>query len=198
MEKGADTGIHYLNLEYILLRAYEFFTGAQLSQGDLPAQIVAFIAQLAWVGTGLALLFLVGIVYVRLRLHQVEHAGWHSREEASHKLLASEEQQAKSPRWEQIVALSISSEEANWRLAILEADIMLSQLLAERGFTGETLADQLKSANPLQFTTLDLAWEAHRMRNAIAHLGEAFPLTERDVRSTIEQYRRVFEEFGAI
>ena len=47
-------------------------------------------------------------------------------------------------------------------------------------------------------TTLDLAWKAHKMRNDVAHSGEKLPLSERDVRSTIDYYKRVFEEFGAI
>jgi hypothetical protein len=75
---------------------------------------------------------------------------------------------------------------------------MLSALLKERGYVGESIGDQLKNANPLQFTTLDSAWEAHRMRNALAHLGEGFPLSERDARATIDQYKRVFEEFDYI
>jgi hypothetical protein len=108
------------------------------------------------------------------------------------------EPEAKNPRWEGITILASSPNESDWRRAILDADIMLAELLTEKGYPGETLGDQLKMANPLQFTTIQIAWEAHRMRNALAHLGEAFPLTERDARATIEQYRRVFEEFDYI
>ena len=48
----------------------------------------------------------------------------------------------------------------------------LDDLLSVRGFVGETLGEKLKGANQQQFATLDLAWEAHKMRNALAHLGE--------------------------
>ena len=60
------------------------------------------------------------------------------------------------------------------------------------------MGDKLKNANPLTFTTLDLAWQAHKVRNAIAHMGDTYPLTERDTHATIDLYRRVFEEFNYI
>ncbi len=75
---------------------------------------------------------------------------------------------------------------------------MLADLLAVRGYVGDTLGEMLRGANKQQFTTLDLAWEAHKMRNALAHLGEAFPLSERDTKATVDLYRRVFEEFDYI
>ena len=47
-------------------------------------------------------------------------------------------------------------------------------------------------------TTLDLAWKAHIVRNDIAHQGESYELNVRDTQTTIDYYKRVFEELGAI
>lgn len=161
---------------------------------------IPFIANtVAIVGLVLALILLILIVYVSINLEQLEHHGFHHLEMAEHVHHELHAQEApKNPRWEGVSLLASSSSEGDWRRAILEADIMLADLLRERGYVGESIGEQLKMANPLQFTTLDMAWEAHRMRNALAHLGEAFPLSERDARATIEQYRRVFEEFDYI
>lgn len=151
------------------------------------------------VGLALSFIILVLVVYVSIRLEQLEHAGFHHREMAEHAHHeAHYAPEVKNKRWEGIVLLANSPNESDWRRAILDADIMLSEMLRDKGYVGETMGDQLKMANPLQFTTVDLAWEAHRMRNALAHLGEAFPLSERDARATIEQYRRVFAEFDYI
>lgn len=152
------------------------------------------------VGLSVAFILLILIVYVSIRLEQFEHHGFHHLELAQHAHHEPEhiQENQKNPRWDGIVALAHSDSESDWRRAILDADIMLSQMLGEKGYPGSTLGDQLKMANPLQFTTVDIAWEAHRMRNALAHLGEAFPLSERDAHATIEQYRRVFEEFDYI
>lgn len=162
-------------------------------------QLLSVADIIAIIGLSAAFILLVLIVYVSIRLEQLEHAGFHHREMADH--ITHEvhaEPEVKNPRWEGITILISSSNESDWRRAILDADIMLAELLKERGYPGDTLGDQLKMANPLQFITIDIAWEAHRMRNALAHLGEAFPLSERDARATIDQYRRVFEEFDYI
>lgn len=138
------------------------------------------------------------LVYFKIKLIVVEHEGLTQREEEWRAAAQPPEESTVNGRWRHVVALASSGDEGNWRRAIMEADVMLGELLNERGYQGETIGEQLKLANPLQFTTLDIAWQAHKMRNALAHLGEAFPLSERDTRATIDQYARVFEEFSII
>lgn len=187
-----------LNIEYIFARLYDLLTGVHLDLTGVPGEIYHAAVVIAVLGIVIAAVLLVSVVYVRIRTLQVEHAGFHGHDHHAAHEHHEPSPEPKNERWEAVVALVNSPNESDWRRAILEADVMLSAMLTERGYTGATLADQLKSANPLQFTTLDLAWEAHRMRNALAHLGEAFPLSERDARATIDLYRRVFEEFGYI
>jgi hypothetical protein len=187
-----------LNVEYILYRIYELLTNIPVHPGVLPSFALFLIEAVAVMGTLLSFVLIAMTVYVRVRLVQVEHHGFHVKEEAEHMQRHEEEHVAKNARWEMIVELSGSQNESDWRRAILEADIMLAAVLSERGYPGETLGEQLKNANPQQFTTINFAWEAHKMRNAIAHLGEAFPLTARDVNTTINNYQRVFEEFDYI
>lgn len=187
-----------LNIEYVIVKAFTVLTSIPVDLESVPHSILFFVESLATAGMVLAVVLLVMLVYVRIRIIQVEHHGFLEKEEREIAKRQQHAHAAKNPRWEMIVGLASSSNDSDWRRAILEADIILAALLTEKGYQGETLGEQLKLANPLQFTTLDLAWEAHRMRNAIAHLGEGFPLTERDVRTTIDQYRRVFEEFDYI
>ena len=184
-----------LNIEYIFVRVLQILTSIPVDRTALSGGFVFFIEAIATIGMVIAVVLLVFVIYVRIRLIQVEHHGFLVLEEEERVRQLGHVQAAKNPRWELIVSLVSSASDSDWRRAILEADIMLSVLLTERGYVGETVGEQLKVANPLQFTTLDIAWQAHRMRNAVAHLGEAFPLTERDARATIDQYRRVFEEF---
>ncbi|MCA9366800.1 hypothetical protein KC887_00870 [Candidatus Kaiserbacteria bacterium] len=91
----------------------------------------------------------------------------------------------------------IQSENPNdWKLAIIEADIILDDTLKEKGFAGSSLGERLRSISPTQLVSLNDAWEAHKIRNRIAHEGSDFVLTERLARETINQYLRVFEELG--
>ncbi len=95
------------------------------------------------------------------------------------------------------IAKHIASDNPNdWRIAIVEADIILEELLEQRGFAGNTTGDRLRNANPAMFKTLQDAWDAHRVRNKIAHEGAGFDLSQRVAQQAILQYERVFEEFG--
>lgn len=89
-----------------------------------------------------------------------------------------------------------SDNPSEWRLAIIEADIVLEEILEESGYAGTTIGEKLKSASPTSFTTLQDAWDAHLVRNKIAHQGGDFVLTKKLAQDTINQYRRVFAEFG--
>ena len=103
-----------------------------------------------------------------------------------------------NPHWERILNHIESTNENDWRLAILEADIMLDGLLDKLQLLGDTMGDKLKAVEKSDFTTIDNAWEAHKIRNQIAHDGLVFPMTQREARRVIELYRLVFEEFQII
>jgi hypothetical protein len=95
------------------------------------------------------------------------------------------------------VLTHIESENPNdWKLAIIEADILLDNILIEHGYGGNSLGDRLKSISPESLSTLNDAWEAHKVRNRIAHDGADFVLTRRLAVETIGRYQRVFNEFG--
>jgi hypothetical protein len=100
-----------------------------------------------------------------------------------------------NPRFAIIQGYMSSQNEALWRIGILEADTMLDHVLREKGYQGNTMSELLKSAN---FKTIQLAWDAHLVRNRIAHEGSAFELTEREAKRTFNLYESVFRELKAI
>lgn len=194
-----EGNVDYLNLEYVLLRVLDLFFGVKSTVGDIPDLVTRLIATLYIGGMLASFILLVLIVYAKIKLLQVEHEGFEALEEHAHhhheaEVLSTQ----KNDRWERIVALASSGNQSDWRRAILEADIMLGDSLAAAGYTGSGVGEQLKMANPIQLTTLDLAWKAHKVRNDVAHGGEAFVLSERDKSVAIDYYKRVFEELGAI
>jgi hypothetical protein len=91
----------------------------------------------------------------------------------------------------------VSSDNPNdWKLAIIEADIILDESLKEAGYGGTSLGERLRSISPTQLESLDDAWQAHKVRNQIAHGGADFILTHKLAQDTIKQYRIVFHELG--
>lgn len=194
--------VHFLNLDYVVLHTATFIEGLRFDPNMIPDWVAGTTHVVLIVGMVLSAVLLVLVVYAQLRMVQVEHEGFHALEEEEHEAhvrsRGPEGETHTGTRWDDIVVLASGTNESDWRRAILEADIMLADALAKKGFEGPTVADQLRMANPFQMRTLDVAWQAHKVRNQVAHEGEAFALTERDVRATIDQYKRVFEEFGEI
>ncbi len=194
-----QTGVNYLNLEYLLVRIVDIIGGVQGAFGDLPTALTSLITGIFILGMIVSLVFLVLLVYAQIQLLHTEHVGFHAMEAHAHARHEPEvESTGVNDRWERIVELASSGNQSDWRRAILEADIMLADVLAEQGYAGAGVGEQLKMANPIQMTTLDLAWKAHKVRNDVAHGGEGYTLSERDKQVAIDYYKRVFEELGAI
>ena len=108
------------------------------------------------------------------------------------------EAQNTNPQWQRVLVHVNSQNESDWRLSILEADIMLGDLLDKLSLPGDTIGDKLKVVEKSDFTTVDNAWEAHKIRNRIAHDGVSFQLSGHEARRVIGLYQQIFEEFGII
>ena len=102
----------------------------------------------------------------------------------------------RNSRLEDILKHILSDNPNDWKLAIIEADIVLDETLKQAGYSGVSLGERLKSISPAQLSSLDDAWTAHKVRNQIAHAGADFILTHRTAEDTIKRYRSVLRELG--
>lgn len=126
--------------------------------------------------------------------------------QASNELLAAEEEawriahgvSTQVSHWESLQAHTESVNPNDWKLAIIEADIMLDEALKRKGFAGTSLGERLKGITSQTLQTIDEAWTAHKVRNQIAHGSADFVLTQKITRDTIARYRRVLEELQVI
>lgn len=97
-------------------------------------------------------------------------------------------------RWKKAQEHIHSENPNDWKHAIMEADIILDDLLTKLGYRGESIGEKLKRVEPGDMKSLNDAWEAHKVRNQIAH-EHGFSLDHRTAQNTLNQYKRVFEEF---
>ena len=145
----------------------------------------------------LSLVFGAWLIYNVTRVWQIRRLEYQRLAEYQRSVVAQDVSRTHL-RWQKIQEQTAGETEGNWRLAILEADIMLAELLDTQGYRGETMADKMRSVNRAQFNTIDSAWEAHRFRNRVAHESSEFTLTNREVRRIISLYERVFKEFNFV
>lgn len=145
----------------------------------------------------LSVLFFAGIVYVVGKTNEVNRNIAAQKKNADVRFNATIDKK-KSKRFEVVEKHMESSNPAEWRLAIIEADALLEEMVKKMGYEGTTLGEMLKNIEASDFTTLNEAWEAHKIRNQIAHQGSSFTLTKREAKRVVQLYEKVFEEFDII
>lgn len=184
----------------VIFSALDEFFGTATSEWSFSA-VLDFIQTLWGISVIilllLAALFLFGYIYAAIRFNQladIEMERIRTQEDLYQQLYGSHV--SGNSRLKDIEMHINTNNPNDWKLAIIEADIMLGQILDKAGYTGSTIGDQLKSASHHAFKTLDDAWTAHRVRNQIAHEGADFVLTHKVAKETIIQYKRVFAEFN--
>ena len=145
----------------------------------------------------IAVLFL-GILYVSHKLSIVQYEEQKKYWKAEMATLETFDHTEHDIKWQKVENLLGMLGESDWRLAIIEADNILAGLLQKMGYVGDTVGEKLKKIEPSDFLTLNDAWEAHKVRNRIAHEGTNFRLSHREAQRIIELYKKVFEEFHYI
>jgi hypothetical protein len=182
-----------------------YIGGAPAGVGEAPvaATYQGVMATLYWwweiysiIALLISALFLYGIVYARIRYNELSekyHHVLHDEEQKYNRLYEKHESHGKL---ESIEHHMQSDNPGEWRLGIIEADIMLEELLEERGIPGDTIGERLKHLSHDTFHALNEAWEAHKVRNEIAHKGGDFILTKRIANDTIAKYKKAFDELA--
>lgn len=179
-----------------------------VSSGEAPLNLLSFFgfeAKLTAVQTSLlslqdafvvlAMVFLAASFWLTLRINKIHHKE-HERYEPVH--IEEIEAKAKLIQWQVVLDHVNSESPAEWKLAILEADSMLDEILDFEGYQGESVGEKLKSMDPLDLPSYSDAWEAHKVRNQIAHEGATMDFSKKLARDTITKFGKVFKDFGHI
>lgn len=189
-------GEYSLNIEYIFYQIYHLVTD---STGPSIPNIFAPLSELwfwvRFVSIPLTILFAVFVIYLTRRIVTLRHE---ERLMLRQTLEATRKEKPEvNPAWEKVMEHMSLPNPSEWKLAIIEADNLLDQLVKTMGYPGESLGERLKNIEPSDFSTLNQAWEAHKVRNRIAHESGYEP-SENEARRAIGNYRQVFEEFQII
>ncbi|MEK7572255.1 MAG: hypothetical protein AAB493_00120 [Patescibacteria group bacterium] len=103
-----------------------------------------------------------------------------------------------SIRWGGVLQHLSSENPGDWKLAIMDADSMLEDLLDQLGFKGENLGEKLKLVDMEKYSSLKSAWDAHIVRNKIAHEGIQFEISQQEAKRAIAIYEQIFRDFRYI
>ena len=171
---------------------------AALFSSGLRSELFAFIATpLAYVKTAATIVSMAGVLVAAYSLLRIFEIAGEEKKKLHLALSWENERTEKNTRWERVEGYMRSENSSDWKMAILEADNILDEIVERMGYRGETLGERMKVIETSDFPHLDLAWQAHKLRNEIAHnAGADFALSRTTAEQTVNIYHRIFKELG--
>jgi hypothetical protein len=96
-------------------------------------------------------------------------------------------------KWSKIKKRLKKGWEAELKLAIIEADNLLDEVLKNMGYPGNTLGERLDQIDINVIDNLDEVWRAHRIRNNIVHDPDYY-LSLNEAEEAIEIFEKTFKK----
>ncbi|MCG2694805.1 hypothetical protein L6261_01850 [Candidatus Parcubacteria bacterium] len=188
--------VDFLNIQNIFYRIYQFFSALGMPK-EIFDYLMSYWPIVALISFLLSIILLIFIIYYFFKLKEIEKA-----DKEKYGFIETpdlfEDTSVKNERWLRVLEHLETESPTEWRSAILEADIILDEMTKKMGYHGDNLGERLNSVEKSDFLTLNQAWEAHKVRNMIAHEGSGYILNKREAKRVIDLYRQVFEEFEFI
>lgn len=96
-------------------------------------------------------------------------------------------------RWQAVLEKIESVNPSDWKLAVIEADNIVDEIIKHIGYQGTSFGERLMQIEPSDFDNLQNVWEAHKIRNRIAHeAGHA--LGQDEARRAIALFEKALKE----
>ena len=98
-------------------------------------------------------------------------------------------------KWGKIIARAKSERPEDWKIAVIEGDDLIGDLLERMNYSGESAGDRLMQITSQQIENIEELRKAHETRNRIIH-EENFDLTKeqtKEIMGYFENFLRYFE-----
>lgn len=193
MEIGTRSS--FLDIYSIFATSFNWLKEVFVSIFGVAKDLFGIIVALSFV---LSFFFLIGIVYCVENLKKIrakEEEIYDVKVEPGFEIVNESGNVIMANRWQEAIDHINSDNPNDWKHAIIEADIILGDLLSKMGYGGDSIGEKLKRVAKGDMKTIDDAWEAHKVRNRIAHEGSDFKLSHHEAKTAINKYKKVFEEF---
>lgn len=94
-------------------------------------------------------------------------------------------------QWAKVLKKLETGKEADYKLAVIEADGLLNDILKKMGYKGETMAKILEQLDATILSNIDQIWEVHKIRNKIVHDPD-YGLSLEQARKILGIYEKTF------
>jgi chromosome condensin MukBEF complex kleisin-like MukF subunit len=100
-----------------------------------------------------------------------------------------------SKQWERIKRKSESGVESDYKLAIIDADDLLAEVLDSRGFEGKDFQETLKKAGKMIAANYNEILSAHETRNSIVYNPD-FKISADQAKKVLDVYYSAINNIG--
>lgn len=99
--------------------------------------------------------------------------------------------------WRKTLQKGQSENESERKFAIIAADTLIERILELAGYAGENLGERLKKVEKGDLDSLDALWEAHKIRNRIAHEAD-YKLSREEASRALLLFEQTLKELEYI
>lgn len=100
-------------------------------------------------------------------------------------------------RWDKIRKRLESGNEADYKVAIIEADSVIDDLIRRIGYKGENMIERIKDIPGGQLDRIEEIKEAHEIRNRIIH-EEKFEVSRKTAEEALAKYEHLLRHFEVL
>lgn len=103
------------------------------------------------------------------------------------------ESRAMEKKWNKINQRLKTNLESEYKLAILEADILMNEVINKMGYKGKTSSERLQKVTTDFLPSINEIIEAHKVRNNIIH-DPRYKINHQKAQEVISVYGKAFKE----
>ena len=142
----------------------------------------------------LSIFFFWGII------HSIINSGYLARmaDEYSNRFGIGDVSQLRKLRaWKKVLKRIKSAEMTDWKLAILECDVLFDEILKHSGIRGADVHERFEQFPSTSVSNYERLLQAHRVRDSVAN-DAGFILSQEEAMAVVKIYEQTFKELGLI
>jgi len=183
----------WLNLEYFFNKIFDFIENFVPWVFGIFDKIFGIkTGFFKYVALAVILIALAGLIFVIAKL--VEIRWFRKKIYFSDFFEESETSIARKDTWSSVKRRLDSGSDDDWELAVVEADVIVENIMERIGFRGLTLGDKIKSIDERNFSNLKNLWEAHTARIRIDQGGAEYKITKEEAKEALDKYEKALKE----
>jgi len=157
----------------------------------IKQQYFTILPKLELISVAISLILLIGIVYILFKFNYATEKVdlWKDASRAS--TLFSQKRVMRG--WRKVLRLLRSKKSADWRLALIEVDKILGEVLRLADYQGANLEEQLKNISKDQLSSIEELRETHQLIKQLKQDPD-FSLSKETADETAYIYGKTFRE----